>query len=63
MQVCGRDWKEHSSSTGGYYSCNRFVPDGAVDTEPSGIRAFLSSLYGRVQVPSNSPVLACQTLL
>ena len=52
VQVCGRDWGEHSSATGGYYSCNRFVPAAAsaAAAEPSGLRSFLSSLYGRVQV-------------
>ena len=58
--MCGRDWKEHSSSTGGFYACNRFVPaaegsaagtTGTAGTaEPPSIRSFFSSLYGRMQV-------------
>ena len=58
--MCGRDWKEHSSSTGGFYACNRFVPAAegsaagmagtAGTAEPPSIRSFFSSLYGRMQV-------------
>ena len=55
MQVCGRDWREHSSETGGYYSCNRSAqagPDGPAAVEIFGIRSYISSLCGKVQVPN-----------
>ena len=62
--MCGRDWKEHSSSTGGFYACNRFVPAGegsaAGAAEPSSIRSFLSSLYGRVQVSISAMLPAAE---
>jgi len=25
--ICSGDWKEHGSKTGGFYACNRFIPD------------------------------------
>lgn len=55
-QVCGRDWREHSSETGGYYSCNRSAqagPDSPAAVEIFGIRSYISSLCGKVQVANS----------
>ena len=60
-QVCRRDWREHSSETGGYYSCNRSAqadPDGPAAV---GIRSYISSLCGRVQVANSAQ--ACPNCL
>ncbi len=55
MQICGGDWASHNSATGGFYKCNRFRA--AVEAEAAsqeggtvGVRAFLGSVFGRIQV-------------
>lgn len=63
-QVCGRDWNEHSSETGGYYSCNRSAQadlDGPAAVGIFGIRSYISSLCGRVQVANSAQ--ACPNCL
>ncbi len=56
-QVCGDDWVKHSSATGGFYSCNRWAPPDQAHDDPlgsagAGVRAFLGSMLGRIQVQS-----------
>jgi hypothetical protein len=54
--VCGDDWMKHSSATGGFYSCNRYAPPpdqataDASDSAGPGLRAFLGSVLGKIQV-------------
>ena len=58
VQVCGDEWGKHSSATGGFYACNRYVaPDQATADSLGdagagpGLRAFLGSMLGKIQVP------------
>ena len=55
MQICGSDWASHNSATGGFYKCNRFraaVEEEAAGQEGGsvGLRSFLGSVFGRIQV-------------
>ena len=51
--MCGGDWSEHNSATGGYYRCNRYVPQAdAGDAGGSGGApwAFIGDFLGKIQV-------------
>lgn len=51
--MCGGDWSEHNSATGGYYRCNRYVPQAeAGDAGGSGSApwAFIGDFFGKIQV-------------
>jgi ariadne-1 len=39
--ICLGNWKEHGSSTGGFYQCNRFVPETAVDADRAKTQRYL----------------------
>ena len=49
--VCGGDWAEHNSATGGYYRCNRYAPaaDGAEPGGASAPWAFIGDFLGKIQ--------------
>ena len=56
--MCGDEWCKHSSATGGFYACNRYVapdqaadqPAGALGDAGLGLRAILGSMLGKIQV-------------